>query len=134
MRPEVFKMIDRVVSIDPSLEKIHCQGLVPEESSIFEGHFPGHPIMPGVLLIEAQAAINVPSTEKCSPESNAFTRGSASSEARKRVATAPASRRSRFLQNTVGSHTASSMPSPTNQRYSRLYSSSSIRRRSERIE
>lgn len=55
MRPEVFRMIDRVVSIDPSLNKIHCQGLVPEESSIFEGHFPGHPIMPGVLLIEAMA-------------------------------------------------------------------------------
>ncbi|WP_234052628.1 MULTISPECIES: 3-hydroxyacyl-ACP dehydratase FabZ family protein [unclassified Xanthobacter] len=55
MRPEVFKMIDRVVSIDPSLDKIHCQGLVPQESSIFDGHFPGHPIMPGVLLIEAMA-------------------------------------------------------------------------------
>jgi len=55
MRPEVFKMIDRVVSIDPSLNKIHCQGLVPQESSIFEGHFPGYPIMPGVLLIEAMA-------------------------------------------------------------------------------
>lgn len=55
MRPEVFKMIDRVVSIDPSLNKIHCQGLVPQESSIFEGHFPGYPIMPGVLLIESMA-------------------------------------------------------------------------------
>ena len=55
MRPEVFKMIDRVVTIDPSLQKIHCQGLVPQESSIFEGHFPGYPIMPGVLLIEAMA-------------------------------------------------------------------------------
>lgn len=55
MRPEVFKMIDRVVAIDPSLAKIHCMGQVPEESSIFEGHFPGYPIMPGVLLIEAMA-------------------------------------------------------------------------------
>lgn len=55
MRPEVFKMVDRVVAIDPGLETIQCEGLVPEESSIFEGHFPGHPIMPGVLLIEAMA-------------------------------------------------------------------------------
>ncbi|MFG1462004.1 3-hydroxyacyl-ACP dehydratase FabZ family protein [Xanthobacter sp. DSM 24535] len=55
MRPEVFKMVDRVVAIDPGLETIHCEGLVPEESSIFEGHFPGHPLMPGVLLIEAMA-------------------------------------------------------------------------------
>ena len=57
MRPEVFKMIDRVVSIDPSLNKIHCQGLVPQESSIFEGHFPGYPIMPGVLQLEALAQV-----------------------------------------------------------------------------
>ncbi len=55
MRPEVFKMIDRVVAIDPDCQKIQCQGQVPLESSIFEGHFPGHPIMPGVLLIEAMA-------------------------------------------------------------------------------
>jgi len=55
MRPEVFKMVDRVVAIDPGLETIQCEGLVPHESSIFEGHFPGHPIMPGVLLIEAMA-------------------------------------------------------------------------------
>ncbi|OYX14603.1 MAG: beta-hydroxyacyl-ACP dehydratase [Rhizobiales bacterium 32-66-8] len=55
MRPEVFKMVDRVVAIDSTNKTIHCQGMVPQESSIFDGHFPGYPIMPGVLLIEAMA-------------------------------------------------------------------------------
>jgi 3-hydroxyacyl-[acyl-carrier-protein] dehydratase len=28
---------------------------VPQESPVFQGHFPGHPLMPGVLLIETMA-------------------------------------------------------------------------------
>jgi 3-hydroxyacyl-[acyl-carrier-protein] dehydratase len=28
---------------------------VPDESPVFEGHFPGHPILPGVLMIETMA-------------------------------------------------------------------------------
>ena len=31
--------------------------MVPMESTIFEGHFPGYPLMPGVLLIEAMAQV-----------------------------------------------------------------------------
>ena len=44
------------------------------------------------------------------------------------------SRRSRFLVKTVGTHTASSTPRPTNQRKSRLYCICSINCRSERTE
>ena len=32
-----------------------CRGDVPDCSTIFEGHFPGYPLMPGVLLIETMA-------------------------------------------------------------------------------
>jgi 3-hydroxyacyl-[acyl-carrier-protein] dehydratase len=28
---------------------------VPDQSPVFEGHFPGHPILPGVLMIETMA-------------------------------------------------------------------------------
>ena len=34
---------------------ITVEAQVPTHSTIFEGHFPGYPIMPGVLLIEAMA-------------------------------------------------------------------------------
>jgi 3-hydroxyacyl-[acyl-carrier-protein] dehydratase len=36
-------------------KKITVEAQVPQHSTIFEGHFPGHPIMPGVLLIESMA-------------------------------------------------------------------------------
>jgi 3-hydroxyacyl-[acyl-carrier-protein] dehydratase len=34
---------------------IRVEANVPTESTIFEGHFPGRPLMPGVLLIESMA-------------------------------------------------------------------------------
>ena len=94
--------------------------------------------MPGSLGLklfsDAQASISVPSTEKCSLDSNRFTLGGSSTAPRNRPAISPASNRSRFFENVEWSHTASSIPSPTNQRNSRSYSSRSISCRSERIE
>jgi 3-hydroxyacyl-[acyl-carrier-protein] dehydratase len=55
MRLEYFQMIDSVVSFDADAGTIHCRANVPMESPIFEGHFPGYPILPGVLLIETMA-------------------------------------------------------------------------------
>jgi 3-hydroxyacyl-[acyl-carrier-protein] dehydratase len=55
MRIEYFQLIDRIVDLDISSRKIRAQALVPQASTIFEGHFPGFPILPGVLLIEAMA-------------------------------------------------------------------------------
>jgi len=55
MRLEFFQMIDRVVAYDEREGRMSAQATVPQESPIFEGHFPGHPLMPGVLLIETMA-------------------------------------------------------------------------------
>jgi 3-hydroxyacyl-[acyl-carrier-protein] dehydratase len=55
MRLEYFQLIDRVVDLDLPGRKISSEATVPEQSTIFEGHFPGFPLMPGVLMIEAMA-------------------------------------------------------------------------------
>lgn len=55
MRIEYFQLIDRIVDLDLAQQTIRTEARVPTESTIFEGHFPGYPLMPGVLLIEAMA-------------------------------------------------------------------------------
>jgi 3-hydroxyacyl-[acyl-carrier-protein] dehydratase len=55
MRLEYFQLIDRIVDLNLSDRTIRSEARVPDASTIFEGHFPGHPLMPGVLLIEAMA-------------------------------------------------------------------------------
>jgi 3-hydroxyacyl-[acyl-carrier-protein] dehydratase len=55
MQLEYFKLIDRIADINVSEKTITVEARVPQHSTIFEGHFPGYPIMPGVLLIEAMA-------------------------------------------------------------------------------
>src|ERR1700731_3103033 len=55
MHLEYFKLIDRILDLNTAEKTIGAEARVPETSTIFEGHFPGHPIMPGVLLIESMA-------------------------------------------------------------------------------
>jgi 3-hydroxyacyl-[acyl-carrier-protein] dehydratase len=55
MRLEYFQLIDRIVELNLRDQTIRTEARVPTESTIFEGHFPGYPLMPGVLLIEAMA-------------------------------------------------------------------------------
>ncbi|MEW6643687.1 MAG: 3-hydroxyacyl-ACP dehydratase FabZ family protein [Pseudomonadota bacterium] len=50
-----FQLIDRIAALDVGERTITVEANVPETSTIFEGHFPGYPLMPGVLLIEAMA-------------------------------------------------------------------------------
>ena len=55
MRLERFQMIDSVVRLDRAAQTIGCRCEVPTESEVFEGHFPGHPLLPGTLMIETVA-------------------------------------------------------------------------------
>jgi 3-hydroxyacyl-[acyl-carrier-protein] dehydratase len=55
MRLEYFQNIDKIVELDLRNRTVRAEALVPEQSPIFEGHFPGHPLVPGVLLIETMA-------------------------------------------------------------------------------
>ncbi len=55
MRLEYFEMIDKVALFDAPGKRIVAEALVPSASPVFEGHFPGHPLVPGVLLTETMA-------------------------------------------------------------------------------
>ena len=55
MRLEYFQMVDRFVEVDVGERMARAICTVPQQSTVFEGHFPGYPLMPGVLLIECMA-------------------------------------------------------------------------------
>ena len=50
-----FLLVDRVVDVDLDSNVIECIKNISVNEPQFNGHFPGHAIMPGVLLIEAMA-------------------------------------------------------------------------------
>ena len=43
---EYFQMIDRVESVDSDLKTLRARSVVPSKSPVFEGHFPGMPLLP----------------------------------------------------------------------------------------
>src|SRR3982750_4561218 len=55
MQLEYFQLIDRITDLTLVKQTITVEAQVPQHNTIFEGHFPGYPIMPGVLLIESMA-------------------------------------------------------------------------------
>ena len=50
-----FLLVDRVVELDTDAKRIRGYKNVTINEPFFNGHFPQHPIMPGVLIIEAMA-------------------------------------------------------------------------------
>ena len=49
-----FLMVDRVLDVEPG-KTLRAMKNVTVNEPFFQGHFPGHPVMPGVLIIEAMA-------------------------------------------------------------------------------
>lgn len=55
MRIDQFQFVDFVETLELSDPAISVRTRIPDNHSIFDGHFPGHPLMPGVLLTELMA-------------------------------------------------------------------------------
>ncbi|WP_454721253.1 MULTISPECIES: 3-hydroxyacyl-ACP dehydratase FabZ [Cupriavidus] len=49
-----FLMVDRVLELEPQ-KRIKTLKNVSINEPYFQGHFPGHPVMPGVMILEALA-------------------------------------------------------------------------------
>ena len=51
-----FLLVDRILEIEPGRRVVGLKNVTINEA-FFQGHFPGQPIMPGVLIIEAMAQV-----------------------------------------------------------------------------
>ncbi|HHW48230.1 MAG TPA: 3-hydroxyacyl-ACP dehydratase FabZ [Clostridiaceae bacterium] len=49
-----FLLVDKVVEVEPGKKTVAVKNVTVNEP-FFQGHFPGNPIMPGVLIVEALA-------------------------------------------------------------------------------
>jgi len=53
-----FLLVDRIIETDGSTRMVGLKNVTINEP-FFQGHFPDHPVMPGVLLVEALAQVGV---------------------------------------------------------------------------
>ncbi len=51
-----FLLVDRIISLEEGKKAVGIKNVSVNEP-FFQGHFPGYPVMPGVLIIEAMAQV-----------------------------------------------------------------------------
>ena len=62
-----FLLVDRIIEFEENKRVVGLKNVTINEP-FFQGHFPGHPIMPGVLLLEAMAQTGGVLALKSDPE------------------------------------------------------------------
>ncbi|MFH1678034.1 MAG: 3-hydroxyacyl-ACP dehydratase FabZ [Candidatus Omnitrophota bacterium] len=65
---EPFLFVDEVLSVDTDSFMVVAKKTFAPDEYFFKGHFPGNPIVPGVILIEAMAQASIVLYAACKPE------------------------------------------------------------------